>query len=131
MRLLVDSDFLFGLFVPDDAHHQRAKEIWGKLIKQDRDFFVLNITIQETATVLSHKRGQPAAIAFVDKLPELGLKKIDVDIDLEKEGWAIFKAQIKKGISFVDCANLAASREFFIYGILSFDKFYPKKLLIR
>jgi|SRR3989339_561710 len=131
MRLLVDSDFLFGLFVPDDAHHQRAKKIWGKLIKQKHDFFVLNITIQETATVLSHKRGQLVAIALIDKLPELALRKIDIDIDLEKEGWKIFKSQTKKGTSFVDCANLAASAEFGIDEILSFDKFYPKKLLIR
>lgn len=130
MRLLADSDFLFGLLVPDDAHHQRAKEIWEKLIQQDHDFFVLNITIQETATVLSHKRGQLTAIVFIERLSELGLKKIDINIDLEKEGWVIFKTQVKKGTSFVDCANLAAINKFGIDGILSFDKFYPKKLLI-
>lgn len=131
MRLLADSDFLFGLFVPEDAHHKAAREIWKRLIKQNHDFFVLNITIQETATVLSHKRGQSTAIVFINKLSELGLNKIDIGNGLEKEGWEIFKTQTKKGISFVDCANLAAINKFGIDGILSFDKFYPKKLLIR
>lgn len=131
MKLLVDSDFLFGLFIPDDPHHKRAKQIWIDLMKEDNEVFVLNLTIQETATVLSHKRGQSTAIAFVDRLPELNLKKIEIDMDLEEEGWKIFKIKTKKGISFVDCANLAVIEHFKLDGILSFNRFYPKELRVK
>ena len=128
MKLLVDSDFLFGLFVPDDLHHKRARQIWVDLVKREDEVFVLKLTIQETATVLSHKRDQRTAISFVDKLPELGLRVLGIDVEVEEDGWKIFKAQTKKGISYVDCINLAVIQKFKFDGILSFDKFYPKSL---
>jgi|SRR3989338_4460233 len=128
MKLLVDSDFLFGLFVPDDLHHKRARQIWVDLVKREDEVFVLKLTIQETATVLSHKRDQRTAISFVDKLPELGLRVLGIDVEVEEDGWKIFKAQTKKGISYVDCINSAVIQKFKFDGILSFDKFYPKSL---
>ena len=128
MKLLVDSDFLFGLFVPDDLHHKRARQIWVDLVKREDEVFVLKLTIQETATVLSHKRDQRTAISFVDKLPELGLRVLGIDVEVEEDGWKIFKAQTKKGISYVDCINLAVIQKFKFDGILSFDKFYPRSL---
>ncbi len=130
MKLLADSDFLFGLFVPDDFHHKRARQIWMDIIKRDSEVFVLNLAIQETATVLSHKRDQLAAISFVDKLPELKLKMLEIDTSMEEDGWKIFKSQTKKGTSFVDCINIAAIRKYKFDGILSFDKFYPKQFRV-
>ena len=47
---------------------------------------------------------------------------------IEEGGWKIFKAQTKKGISYVDCINLAVIQKFKFDGILSFDKFYPRSL---
>jgi predicted nucleic acid-binding protein len=130
MKLLIDSDFLFGLFVPDDLHHKRARQIWIDLVKRECEIFVLKFAVQETATVLSHKIDQHTAISFVDKLPELGLKVLAADVEMEEDGWKIFKAQTKKGTSYVDCVNLAVIQKFKFDGILSFDKFYPKSLRI-
>lgn len=130
MKLLADSDFLFGLFVPDDFHYKRARQIWIGLVRKDSEVFVLNLTIQETATVLSHKRGQFAAVSFINKLPELKLKLIEVDMDMEKDGWKIFKTQTKKGTSFVDCINIAVMHKYKFDGILSFDEFYPKSVRV-
>lgn len=130
MKLLADSDFLFGLFVPDDLHYKRARQIWLDIMKKDIEVFVLNLAVQETSTVLSHKRGQLTAISFVDKLPGLRLKILEVDINMEEEGWKIFKSQTKKGTSFVDCTNIAAIHKYKFDGILSFDKFYPKQLRV-
>ena len=56
---------------------------------------------------------------------------IFVDEEMEKLSWRIFSNQAKKGTSFVDCSNLAVIEKFSLDGIVSFDKFYPKKLLIR
>lgn len=128
MKLLLDSDFLFGLFVPDDPHHEKARRIWVDLIKRGSEFFVLKLAIQETATVLSHKIDQRTAISFLEKLPELGLKVLGADVEMEEDGWKIFKAQTKKGTSYVDCLNLAVIHKYKFDGILSFDKFYPKSL---
>lgn len=130
MKLLADSDFLFGLFVPDDFHYKRARQIWMDIVKKDNEVFVLSLAVQETATVLSHKIGQLTAISFVDKLPELKLKTLEIDINIEEDGWKIFKSQSKKGTSFVDCINVAAIRKYKFDGILSFDKFYPKQLRV-
>ena len=126
MKILFDTDFLFALFVPHDAHHQASKHLAPRLKSSER--FVSRLVIFETATVLSYKVGQQMAILFVKRLPSLGLNVIDVSIEIERRAWEIFTSQTKKGTSFVDCANLAIVEYYKLNGIATFDEFYPKNL---
>ncbi len=130
MKILIDSDFLFGLFVPDDAHHNESRKEWMDLEGKNHEFFISNLVIQETATVLSYKRGQVTAVLFLKRLPSLKLTTVVVDSSIEKRAWELFESQTKKGISFVDCSNLTTIEKYRLDGILSFDKFYPKEILI-
>lgn len=122
----MDTSALFGLFVPGDSHHDKAKKIFSDLQKK-AEFWVLNLVIQETATVLSYKVDHKISLLFLEKFSSLGLVCMPIDESLEKEAWRIFKDQTKKGTSFIDCANLAAIEVYRLDGILSFDSFYPKQ----
>jgi len=126
MNILTDSDWLVGLLRIGDPHHKKAKLIFDFADSNKAELFALNLVIQETATVLSHRTGMKAVRLFWEKLPKLGLTIIQVDKNLELEAWKIFLKQTKKGTSYVDCANWAAYKVTKLDGIISFDKFYKR-----
>jgi len=130
MKLLADSDFLFGLFVNVDAHHCESISLLKKITNNKDKIIVLNLVIQETATVISNKRSQSEAVLFLDGIFKMPVEILKVGEDDENSGWQMFRKQTKKGTSFVDCANLAVTQKYKLDGILSFDKFYPKNIRI-
>lgn len=124
MRVLLDSDWLFASFIKRDPNNNKAKKLFDFVVTQNPELIVLNLVLQETATVISHRIGQSESLEFLEKVETLKAHRIIVDQELEQKGWEIFKKQTKKGTSFVDCANLAAIELFKLDGILSFDRFY-------
>lgn len=130
-KIVLDSNILVALYRLDDSTHQQAKEITRRLHEQGDTFVVLNLIVQESATVISMKVGQEEAKDFYQKRDRVIDQEIVLDDVLEGQAWRIFLRQLKKGTSFIDCANLAFIEKYKMDGILSFDKFYPKKLLIR
>lgn len=130
-KIVLDSNVLVALYKLDDSTHQQAKEITRRLHEQGDAFVVLNLIVQESATVISMKVGQEEAKDFYQKRDRVIDREIALDDILEAQAWKIFLRQLKKGTSFIDCANLAFIEKYKLDGILSFDKFYPKKLLIR
>jgi predicted nucleic acid-binding protein len=55
MKYLIDSDFLFGLFVAHDPHHKKTTSLLKSLAGKEHELVVSNLVVQETATVLSRK----------------------------------------------------------------------------
>lgn len=130
MKILADSDFLVALYKPDDSNHVKAKRIF-KSIENDTTLFSLNLVFQESTTVISKKMGMVHAKNFFELINHLVKSRIDLNQKLEQKAWQIFIKQTKKGTSFVDCANLAVLKEFELDKIASFDKAYPKNLLLN
>ncbi|OGG21443.1 hypothetical protein A3D03_02955 [Candidatus Gottesmanbacteria bacterium RIFCSPHIGHO2_02_FULL_40_13] len=131
MKLLVDSDCLVGALKEGDPHQKVATKLLKSHNEKGDTLYVLNIVLQETATVLSHRTGMIAVRLFFQLLPSLDLSIIKLDDELEKSAWDIFLHQTKKGTSFVDCANLAVCDFYKIDGILSFDEYYKDKLVTK
>lgn len=127
MKYLVDSDFLVGLSSKNDPHHTNCKKIFADLCGKNVDLVALNLVVQETATVISKKISQKESLRFIELFRNLPIQLILLDLELENSSWRIFEKQTKKGTSYVDCANIAAVEKYKFEGILSFDKFYPKK----
>lgn len=131
MNILLDSDALFGLFVPHDAHHKTVKAIIKKNLIPQNSFRVLNLVIQETATLISYKINQEVSLSFLENFSTLATHIITLTEVIERNAWDIFKKQTKKGTSFIDCANLATVEYYKLDGILTFDEFYPQELRIK
>lgn len=129
MKLLVDSDFWFGLLVEGDVHHKESRKIFKEIVDAKVLLYCLRLVVYETATVLSYKIDQKASLLFLKKFRLLSVILIDIDEELEKRTWQIFEKQTKKGTSFIDCANLAAKEKYNIDGVLSFDRFFPRPAL--
>lgn len=129
-KIVLDSNVLVALIKSDDSTHAKAKEIMTRLHNEGNVFVVLNLVVQETATVISMKMGQKEAREFYEKRNSVIDQEIFLDNELEAQAWRIFVKQNKKGTSFIDCANLALMEKCKLDGILSFDKFYPKDILV-
>lgn len=126
LQVLIDSDALFGLYMPSDSHHPKAKAIFKDLFEKESSLFISNLVIQETATVLSYRFGHGVALKFVDRLEDMRFNKIFIDNSLEESAWNLFKQSFKKGTSFVDCSNLAIYKNSNMDAIFSFDRFYKR-----
>ena len=128
--VIVDSNVLVGLFLPDDALHKKATVLMKSLHDNDYLFAAINLVIQESATVISMRKGMQDARLFYQSLDKVIHRVVPLDDSLEKASWEVFLKQTRKGTSFVDCANLAAMEHYQISKIASFDRFYAKELLL-
>ena len=131
MKAIIDSDALFAVYNSQDSLHAKAKRILKQLKDGEAVLLATNLVFQESATLVSYRLGQAKARDFVGRLRKSDLKEVFVTPQLTHKTWQIFEKQIKKGTSFVDCANIIALKEFKADFIFSFDKFYSKDLRIR
>ena len=129
MNILYDTDFLINLFVTNESNHKKAITIKNKV--EFAYYNILNLVTYEFATVLSRKFDQDFALSILTDFEKIkNLEIIYLNKTQEEKVWNLFKGYSKKNISFVDCANLVIAQEFNLK-IASFDKFYPKELLIN
>lgn len=128
-RILVDSDAFVGWLKPDDSLHERVTILFGRIKEQKQATVTTSLVVAETATTLSNKVSQEAAIRFLDFVEHLPV--IHIGEDLHRKTTELFKQQKEKGISFVDCSNVVVLKHFGMPAILSFDKFYSKKFGLK
>ena len=130
VKVIIDSNIFVAVFLLEDSLHTRATHLVSQLKRQGVAFCTINLVLQESATVLSMRKGMPSARAFYAAVHDFVDQVVPFDEIIEKESWKIFLSQSKKGTSFVDCAILASARHYKIDKIASFDRFYPKDLLL-
>ena len=124
MKVLIDADALFALYVNSDLLHQNAKDIFAQLLQSKAELYVTNLVIQEVGTIISYRLGQKSAKDFLNRIGRINVESIFVNKALTVRAWQIFKKQAKRGTSFIDCANLTIAQELKMDKIFSFDKFY-------
>lgn len=124
MKLLVDADFFVALAKEDDANHQAALKKTNKL--QDTALFVTPFAIPEASTVLSYKASHNAAKNFLKAARAKNFFELPLSQSIADEADEIFISQKSKGISWIDCCNVAVARIHGLDAVLSFDKFYRK-----
>jgi predicted nucleic acid-binding protein len=107
-QVLVDSDAFIGRVYPNDVHYKRASEIFRSLKEHHVSLVTTSLVVAETATVLSHRKGQSLARIFLEEVIKTGgFPVIHITEDLQEEALTIFLNQTKKGNSVTDCANVA------------------------
>lgn len=129
MKYLLDSDFLYALYKPDDSNNDRSKKLFLKT--QGHELIVTNLVLQESTTLVARRIDMKNAKIFYESVSKIANKQITLSQDVEKNAWKLFLKQTKKGTSFIDCANLAVVQKYKLDGILSFDEFYPKEVRVK
>lgn len=124
MKILVDANALVALAKEDDTNHQKAIKVATSLKRAT--LYVSPFTIPEAATVLSYRVSQKAAKEFLKEARKRKLVELKITPQISQLADEIFLKQRKKGISWIDCLNVALIKTYKLSGIFSFDKFYKK-----
>lgn len=127
-NILIDADAIVAATNIHDSNHHKALFLGQKLEKLNLKKYMLNFVIAEIATVLSKKATPEHAHKFLEGIFSCGIEIIYIDEDFTKKTAELFNSYHKKGVSFVDCANLVVMEKLKIDKIFSFDKFYKDKL---
>ena len=117
---------MISLFIADETTHENAKYLYKK--HSYERWHALSLVSYEVATVLSRKYGHSMASGVIKALRSLPLLMISHE-EFEEDIWSEFLSYEKKNISFVDCANMVIAKRYNLK-IASFDRFYPKSVLI-
>lgn len=123
-KILVDADALIALAFVDDGNNKKAESIARGLT--DDFLCITQFTIIEVVTVLSKKVSHKLAKTYLEFLRQKNYEEFVIDERNKKMADEIFIAQNKKGISWIDCFNVAVYKLNNLDMIFSFDKFYKK-----
>lgn len=127
-KIICDADFILALYLESDSNHDKVNTILSKYL-QVSEFYVLNFTKYEVATVLSRLLPHPFAVN-VNKafLTEFSHNEIWLDKEMESKTYKLYETFSKKNISFFDCACMVLATKLNCK-IASFDSFYPSEIL--
>lgn len=125
--VLLDSDYLFALFVESDANNKKAIKLSEIIESRNLKVVVTNLVKLEVATLFSRRVSQHSAVEVIKILNSF--ENIFVDQKQTEEIWEVFHSYTKSRISFVDCSNLYLAKKYKAR-IASFDKFYTKDFLL-
>jgi predicted nucleic acid-binding protein len=126
-KILCDTDFFIALLIQEDSNHEKAMAITHS--HSDHIFTYSNLTKYELVTVLSRKLPQKIAIQALELFEDAFEDRFDFDVQLEDKVLDFYKKSLNKNISFFDAACLVQAQKYH-WKIASFDKFYPKTLLV-
>jgi predicted nucleic acid-binding protein len=126
-KILCDTDFFIALLIQEDSNNEKATAIINEF--SDHIFTYSNLTKYELVTVLSRKLPQKIAIQALEIFEETFEDRFDFDVTLEDKVLDFYKKSLNKNISFFDVACIVQAQNYH-WKITSFDKFYPKEIIV-
>lgn len=121
--ILVDADFLIGIYLENDVHHQKAITLIDKI---EEEIAVSFEVINEVVTKLDYFKKRNKALIFISDIYKTNIKIIYLNYYIFTKAIEIFKNQKITHVSLTDCVNMAIMKTYKIKKILSFDKVYEK-----
>ena len=126
-KILCDADFIIALFITTDSNHQKACDLYDTY--DFEQFFVMNITMYEVATVLSRLLPQSEAVTALQLVRQRFDNPVIFETKWGESVYELYNTFQKKNISFFDCACMILAKKVKAK-IASFDSFYPPELLV-
>lgn len=127
LEILVDTDVLVAIFKTDDSNHSKATKLCEALQKKGAEFIFSPFILYEAATVISYKVSHQKAISFVKEMKEINLPVYELSQEHLQLAEKWFFKQTGRGISYIDCYNMALlEKNKQLDGIFSFDAIYKK-----
>jgi predicted nucleic acid-binding protein len=127
-RIIIDTDFLYGLFISSDPNHNRANEIMSKIHNQN--LIITSLVKYELITLISRRENQKRALEILEELMTVEFREYFIDQKDDEILLKEFQSHTTKNISTVNCGNLVIAKKLKAK-IASFDKFYPAEYLVN
>jgi uncharacterized protein len=125
-RVFVDTGGFFALFVAEDSHHIRARELFERATQDRWRLVTTNAVVTETyALLLVRTRERRAkAIAFLDGLAASGVKVERVRASDEERAHSIVRTHDDKGYSLCDAYSFVVMQRLRIVEAIAFDRHF-------
>ncbi len=107
MKVFLDTGAFLALAGEDDDHHPAAKSIYAELLLSNAQLSTSNFVLSESYTLIRSKVSHRAAVEFMKRLDQTGIKVLRVSEAIEQTAKAIFVRYDDKDFSFVDCTSFA------------------------
>lgn len=121
--IFVDTSAWVALHWVEDKFHPRAVEFWEEILTAKEAPFTSYDVFTESANLILRRAGLSSAVAYGEALlNSRGVARVEVEEDLRREAWELFRAQRVRPLSFVDCTSFAVMRRHGIRKAFTFDR---------
>ncbi len=127
MILFGDSAGWLAMYDDRDKYHLAAKRFFQAVLEQRLSFVATDYVIAETLTLMLGRLGHRKTVAFGEWLlaaPQV--RQVQLDTDLWKEAWYLFKKYDDKDFSFTDCTSFVVMRRERVFDAFTFDHHFAQ-----
>jgi predicted nucleic acid-binding protein len=107
LKVFLDTGAFLALADEDDDYHAAAKSIYTEMLQSKAQLLTSNFVLSESYTLIRSKVSHRAAVEFMKRLDQTGIKVLHVSEAIEQTAKAIFVRYDDKDFSFVDCTSFA------------------------
>jgi predicted nucleic acid-binding protein len=137
MKVLIDTSFIYGLFIQKSPNHEEAQKILTQMYEKGKNdlFLTINYVVQECYSVFCNRIHDPTYLNTLDEF-FFGNKcffeilYLRADKTRDQEIIKIMKENLakpsNKALSFVDASLIYIGKEISADAILSFDSHFEK-----
>jgi predicted nucleic acid-binding protein len=125
ITVFVDSGGFFGNMDADDAHHERACELFVRARTEHWRLITTNAVVYETHALLTARaRDRRAALRFLDAIDARLCAVHRIGPDDERAALAILRSHADKGYSYCDALSFAVMERSGITHAIAFDRHF-------
>jgi predicted nucleic acid-binding protein len=121
LKVFLDTGAFLAVADADDDYHTAAKPVYTELLQSKAQLLTSNFVLSETYTLVRSKVGHKAAIDFMKRFDQTGIKVLRVSEAIEQTAKSIFVRYDDKDFSFVDCTSFALIDHHRIDHVFAFD----------
>ncbi|MCL4392796.1 PIN domain-containing protein [Patescibacteria group bacterium] len=122
MKSFIDSNVYISILNEEESTHIQSLELLNTLKSQKSELFTSNYIISECLTVLSKKFNHKTAVVFENDIYSGNTKILMPTREIEDIARTIFRKEINKDISYIDCTNIAFCIRYKLDQLITFDK---------
>jgi predicted nucleic acid-binding protein len=125
--VFLDTSALVGFLLEGDEHHVRARRTLKDLLRTSCTLLTTDYIFDEVVTRVRGRADHDSAVTAGEHiLSSSSIELVDVDADLRKDAWRLFRKFRDQQLSFTDCTSFAVMRKYGIREAFTFDADFEK-----
>jgi len=124
--VFVDTSAIFGLLVPTDATHGRARRAFHHLQASDTRLVTTSYVLVETYALLARRMGPDSVLRFRESFAPL-LEVSWIDQRLHESGLDLLVERGWKGLSLVDAVSFVVMKEQRLDEVFAYDRHFERE----
>ena len=131
-KVFADTSGWLAVLVKSDALHEKAVEIYLRLLASNRDFVVHEAILLEIGNSLSNVKARNIAVKLKENIENSSrIELISLSPELLEAGWELYAERTDKNWGIVDCISFVLMKRLNIGEAFSTDKHFEQAGFIK